>query len=119
MEWTPQTEWQISPLEVHALLSAISAQIEREILDPANHFVNVWLTSFQLTALRCAPIPEDLEFLKNVCERELDYFADFLEEHPVKCDAANCRVYDHRMGLRYFLENKLGVQDKFADTGLS
>lgn len=118
MEWTPKTEWLISPLEVHALKFAILSQVKRRQLDTNNHLISTWLTSFQLTALRCAPIPPDLEFLKSVCEKELDYFADFLDDMPVQCDIRDCHVYDHRMGLRLFLEDKLGVQDKFGDTGI-
>ncbi len=65
------------------------------------------------------PVPDDLEFFKKVCENELDYLADMVGDESAVCNMQNCRVYDHRMGLRHFLEDKLGIQDKFADTGIT
>lgn len=116
--WKPSTEWVIDTLETHALLFAIKSQIERKALKPANHFVSVWLTSLAMPRIRVAPVPEDFDFLKKVCENELNYLADFVGDELCGCDITNCRVHDHRMGLRYFMEDKLGINDKFANTGI-
>lgn len=116
--WKPSTEWLIDALETHSLLFALKSQIKRKILDPNEHFTSMWLATAAILRVRVAPVPEDFNFIKKVCENELNHLADSVGDEPYGCDIANCLVYDHRMGLRYFMEDKLGIQDKFADTGI-
>ena len=116
--WKPSIEWVIDILETHALFFALKSQVERKIIDPNEHFTSTWIRTATIPRVRVAPIPEDFDFLKKVCEDELNYLADSVGDEPYGCDIANCRVHNHRMGLRYFMEDKLGVNDKFANTGI-